>query len=329
MKREELLYMGHPSQKYDAEEHRLKGGKGEGMRLLEIHNGKGMLITLCPDRCLDITRLHFKGDNMGYFSPCGYVAPPYYDDAGVGFLRSFTAGFLTTCGLRNAGNPSEDDGEALGLHGRIGNTPADVCSHWIEEQAGEDVIRIQATMSEARVGGEKLTLHRSMAVYTHQNKIRIQDTVKNEGTAVESLMLLYHFNMGYPLLTERAILTIPAEKIIPRNEHAATGLQDWMKMEKPTRDYEEMCFYHTVKKNERGMREVSLYNPNLHKGVKLSFDLPRFMQWKMMGQREYVLGLEPGNCTIDGRKNAREKGELDRLPGGEQITYTIEIELYE
>lgn len=33
-------YIGHDSQCYGIEEHRLAGGKGDGMRLLEISNGK-------------------------------------------------------------------------------------------------------------------------------------------------------------------------------------------------------------------------------------------------------------------------------------------------
>ena len=35
-------YIGHESQLGGVEEHRLVGGKGSGMRLLEINNGRGM-----------------------------------------------------------------------------------------------------------------------------------------------------------------------------------------------------------------------------------------------------------------------------------------------
>lgn len=98
-------YLGHPSQLYGAEEHRLVGGKGDGMRLFEIRNGRGLELTVSADRCADIARLTFKGDNMGYFAPSGYVSPAYYDREGDGFLKSFTAGFLghlrlTTVGRR-------------------------------------------------------------------------------------------------------------------------------------------------------------------------------------------------------------------------------------
>ena len=70
-------YLGHESQLYGIEEHRLIGGKGDGMRLLQIHNGKGLDLTVSPDRNGDITRLRYKGMNMSYLSPSGYVAPAY------------------------------------------------------------------------------------------------------------------------------------------------------------------------------------------------------------------------------------------------------------
>src|SRR5262245_47486491 len=98
-------YIGHESQTARVEEHRLVGGRGDGMRLFEMNNGRGLELTVAADRCCDIYRLAFRGMNMGYFSPTGYVAPAYYDRADMGFLKSFTAGFLTTCGLQTAGSP--------------------------------------------------------------------------------------------------------------------------------------------------------------------------------------------------------------------------------
>ena len=88
-------YIGHDSQLYGVEEHRLVSGKGDGMRILEVTNGKGMELAITPDRAGDIARLRFRGINMSYLSPCGYVAPAYYDSTGSNWLKSFTAGFLT------------------------------------------------------------------------------------------------------------------------------------------------------------------------------------------------------------------------------------------
>ena len=89
-------YIGHPSQIFDVRESRLTGGKADGMRVLEVRNGKGLEFTVSLDRCADIPYLFYKGNSMAYIAPCGMVGPHYYDNSGINFLKSFTAGFLTT-----------------------------------------------------------------------------------------------------------------------------------------------------------------------------------------------------------------------------------------
>ena len=80
-------YVGHPSQLCSVEEDRLQGGKGDGMRLLQIRNAAGVELTISADRCADISRLIFKGDNMGYFSPCGGLPDHLRADRGRLALR--------------------------------------------------------------------------------------------------------------------------------------------------------------------------------------------------------------------------------------------------
>ena len=63
MKTEIRNYVGHETQLYGVEEHRLVGGKGDGQRLYEVHNGCGLDLTVSPDRNCDIPRLRCKGIN--------------------------------------------------------------------------------------------------------------------------------------------------------------------------------------------------------------------------------------------------------------------------
>ena len=44
----ERAYYGHESQLFGVEEYRLTGGKGDGMRLLQVRNGKGLDFTSPP-----------------------------------------------------------------------------------------------------------------------------------------------------------------------------------------------------------------------------------------------------------------------------------------
>lgn len=316
-------YIGHDSQLAGVEEHRLVGGKGDGLRLYEAHTAAGLDLTLSPDRCCDIFRLRYQGVNLSYLSPCGYVAPAYYDSVGDHWLGSFTAGFLTTCGLNNVGSPNVDEGEALPLHGSIANTPAE--HSWWEETA--DAFVFHAVVKDETIFGRKLRLTRRVSVSKEAASFTITDTIKNTGGRTEPFEILYHMNMGYPLLDEDSVVDIPSSSVAPRDGHAAEDIANWMRMEKPTAGYQERCYYHTF---ADGKGFASIFQPKNGVRLTISFnanELDGFVEWKMMGVRDYVLGLECGNCYADGRNVMREKGMLKFLAPGEEKQYRVTIDL--
>ena len=318
-------YIGHESQLRGVEEHRLVGGKGDGMRLYEIHNGTGLDMTISPDRNGDITRLRYKGINLSYFSPCGYVAPAYYDKVGSNWLQSFTAGFLTTCGLQAVGSPCEDAGELLPLHGSIANIPCEK-SYWTEEEV---TFTIHTETKDEVLFGRKLVLSRKIVISKIKSEFEITDTITNTGDRVEPFEILYHMNMGYPLLDEDSVVMIPSVEVLPRDTHAKEDIANWMHMEKPTAGYQERCYYHKFT-DEKGYAKI--YQPKLGIGLEITFDaeeLDGFVEWKMMGVRDYVLGLECGNCYPDGRNVMRKTGMLKFLQPGEKKTYTVKINIKE
>lgn len=309
-------YIGHPNQLFGVEEVRLVGGRGDGMRMLCVRNATGLFFMVSADRAADIVRLSVRGDNYAYFAPCGFVAPAYYDKNA--FLSSFTAGFCTTCGLTAVGTPCTDEGEETPLHGTASNIPCENIYHYIEN----DEIHIRATVRDASLFGRKLLLTREYICPLYKNEIRLIDVIENTGTEDSPLEVLYHCNMGYPLLDETARLDIPHHGVTPRNEHSATGLGTATEIEGPQRGYTEMCFYYEMS----GTPTVTLMNERLGRGVSITYDtaeLPFFTEWKMMGEGEYVLGLEPGNCLPDGRAAQRAMGRLETLAPGAKKTHHL------
>lgn len=316
-------YIGHPSQLYGVEEVRLIGGKADGMRLMQVHNADGLAFVVSADRCADISRVSYKGVNMSYFAPCGYVAPTYYDDRGAGFLKSFTAGFFTTCGLTNVGPACQDDGESLPQHGTIGNLPCERI--WWEET--DDSIEIHAQVNDSRMFGRKLMLTRVISCKKHESIIKISDTVENQGDCTSPLMLLYHMNLGYPLLSEQTQIFISSVRVEPCTPYAAEGLSSWAVMPPPRKGAQEQCYDHYFAKE--GCARV--YNPQIRKGLELTFDpqvLDHMTQWKMPGFRDYALGLEPGNCTTAGRDEDRKNGNLKFLQPGESKTFELTVRFF-
>lgn len=304
---EEKKYVGHIDQLLRVKRIRLQDGKADGITMLDVQNRSGMHFNVNVSRGLDITNVEFLGQNLGFISPCGIVSPEYFDDKGLGFLKSFTAGFMTTCGLKVVGAPCEYDGKTYGLHGNVSHTPAEDVTYVIEEDEENPYVKITGIVRDAVIFGDKLVLKREIKCGYKKRKITIKDRVINEGYTKAHHMILYHCNIGYPLLTEKSEIFIPSKEIKARTTHAEKGIKDWMKSEVPDEHYEEMCYYHTLKSDERKMTAVAVFNYELNMGVAIEFDthsLDQFIQWKMMGAGDYVMGLEPCNSTIDGIANS-------------------------
>ena len=211
---------------------------------------------------MDISRISYNGTNMGYFAPCGYVAPAFYDDKGEGFLKSFTAGFLTTCGLNAAGSPCIDEGVEYPLHGTISNTP---CENYYYTEDDEK-ITVCAQIRDASLCSVKFLMCRTYVISKKYNSFNIIDSIENIGTVDAPCMLLYHFNMGYPLLSENSKVVIPHNSAVPRNERAKQEFNRKLVMEKPQEDYEECCFYYDVIDKD-GVATVGIFNPDIKKGL--------------------------------------------------------------
>lgn len=322
-------YVGDSTQLYSVKEYQQIGGKADGTKAIDIKNGLGLDLTISASRGADITYLNYKGDNYSFISPAGVVAPEYFSDKGNDFLRSFTAGFLTTCGLSYAGAACTDEEAKLGLHGRISHTPAEEFSYKVVNEYHPE-IHVEARMREAVLFGENLCMNRKYIIKTDSNQIILEDTVENIGFRKVPHMMLYHINLGYPLLSEDAKLTLPSVKVTPRDARAATGLDTHADVSVPMDDYDEMCFFHQLAFDADGMSKMSLYNSKISKGLSITYDaktLDRFVQWKMMQKGEYVMGLEPSNCHVYGRKTAREDGSLKYILPQEQIKYSLAFDI--
>jgi hypothetical protein len=311
----------------------LEGADGleRGSRILDVWTGSGLTFQVQADRAMDITACHFRGIALNWLSPVREVHPSYYEPAGLGWLRTFGGGLLATCGLDQFGTPSRDDGEALGLHGRISNTPARNVGYRAAWEGAEYVLEVSGEVRQARLFGENLVLRRMIRTSLGSSTIRIQDVVTNEGFAPHPHMILYHFNIGFPMLSEQARLDIAADLSEPRDETAAAGLAYWPTFQAPTPGFSEQVFHHMPSAGDDGQCCIELSNPSIGLRLRWTYpqaSLPHLFQWKMMGEGAYVLGVEPANSGgIMGRAAARDAGDLPSLEPGESATYDICLEV--
>lgn len=305
-------------------------GKAKGVSTLRVRTGTGLEFWVVPDRGMDIFEATFQGISLCWHSPTGLVHPAYYSARGAGWLRSFSGGLLATCGLTTAGTASEDNGESLGVHGSISNTPAEAVS-WSERWQGDDCLfTVSGKVRETSVHGPNLVLERTISSSLRSESFSLHDVVENQGARASPLMVLYHFNFGFPLLTERSVMHAPSRAVEPADDWAARTKETWNRFEAPQQGIEERVYFHQMAPDPAGRVTVVLVSDGERPefGIALSYDsntLPRFVQWKMTGTNHFVLGLEPANCWTLGRKAERDRGTLQMLSPGERREFRLEL----
>lgn len=316
--------IGDISQLGGALEFTYTSGKARGATAIEVRNGSGLRFVILPNRGMDIAYAEFKGIPFSYISKTGIVEASHYDEPD--FLRSFSAGLLTTCGLTYMGAPCKDQGQELGAHGRIANVPAydvGIVQEWRED---DYVIEVRGKVREATVFGENMVLTRTITTKFGDNKIYIHDEIENEGFQDTPLMVLYHMNFGFPLISSSTVLTTNCINMRPRDVDAEPGVNEACSFSEPVPNYKEQVFY----RDSVEQSFAKLENPDLNLAVKVKFskeELPYFVEWKQMGEQEYVVGLEPATYPPDGRAAARKRNELLVLKPQEIRIHNLIIEV--
>ena len=326
-----LRRVGHTSQLGGLKQYTLSAGARRRIRAVDFRTTQGLEFTVLLDRGMDISEARYRGQSLCWRSPAGDVAPSFYNPHGLEWLRTFTGGLLTTCGLTNVG-PATAESDETGLHGRFSAVAADEVA--VEEDwSGESpVLRVSGLLREASLFGANLEVRRTITARGDGKGLCLRDTITNVGSRTSPCMLLYHINLGFPLIDAGTELQLTGSKCEPRDAEAADGQAEWGKMGAPIAGYQEKVYFHTITPDAEGKATVTVRNPKLGLGVRLRYDpaeLPCFTEWKMMGEKEYVLGTEPGNCLPMGREAKRAAGRLVELAVGQQITAGFGFEVVE
>lgn len=329
-KRQLLERVGDVSQVAGIKRYRMEEGKRNSILAADMVNGSGLGITILPGRGMDIANAAYKGIPLAWISKCNLVSSSYYEEPGIGWLRNFFGGLLTTCGLTYAGAPCIDGGRELGLHGRISNTEADeVCcdSEWVND---DYIMKVSGKVKESVVFGENISLLRNISMKMGENRIYIDDTIENLGFDPQPFMVIYHMNFGFPLIDEGTKLYVTSDSITGATEKANKFIKDYDTMSGPVHGIEESVFYHKCYTDDAGLAYSLILNNNLKLGVLLRFncnELPNVSEWKMMGQGDYVLGVEPCNCKTLGRALERQSGSLRFIQPFETRKIHIELDI--
>ena len=261
----------------------LSEGREKGLDVLDCDNGKIRFLLNVSKAC-DIMQLYHEGQNVSFISKNGFTKRE------TPFLRRFEGGMLYTCGLDSVGGR-----DGFELHGTLHNIPAEI----IRAECNENGITVEAIIRDTALFGKNLVLKRKIFTAIGGDSVTLEDTLVNEGYKAEEYCLLYHINVGYPMLDDGVKVIADVESYTPRTAWAKQNEATMYEMNASTPNQEETCYFLNLKKPE-----ITLVNEKIGKEFTVSYSgdtLPCFVEWKSMASGDYALGLEPCTTELDNR----------------------------
>lgn len=259
----------------------LTDGKEAGLKIVEVNNGK-LRFLLNESKALDIAQLWHEGTNISFVSKNGLTARE------TNFTNRFEGGMLYTCGLDSVGGRV-----GFELHGTHHNMPAKI----LRVECAEEGITVVAQIEETELFGKNLAFTRTVKTAIGSDSVTIEDTLENRSYRDEEYCLLYHVNLGYPMLDEGVSIQAEEEQVTPRTLWAKERIGDRSIFTADVPNEEERCYFIKHK-----TPTVTVRNEKLGKTFALSYSqdtLPCFVQWCSAASGDYALGLEPSTTFLD------------------------------
>lgn len=313
-----------PSGQWNIVKRRLHAGVSAGVDLLEVRAGH-VAATIVPTRGMGLLEMRAGSVRLGWDSPIEHPVHPRHvplaEPSGYGFLDGPNE-LMFRCGLESLGKPDFDEDGCLRypLHGRIANLPAHYLAVELNEAEGR--CRIAGLVAERRFLRQKLLLETEYVIDVNASTIHWSDCVHNVGGTPASMQMMYHVNLGPPVLDPGARFAAPIVKVSPRDAAAQSGeMQQWNVFEPPQADYQEQVYFLQLKGDSKGRSAVVLHNAAGVFGACLRFDLnqlPWFTLWKNTQAVEdgFVTGIQPGTSFPNPKSFEQSQGRTITIAPG-------------
>lgn len=280
-------------------------GEAKDLSVIDCNNGK-LRFLINESKACDIMQVYHKGVNISFISKNGFTKRE------LPFASRFEGGMIYTCGLDNAGRR-----EGFEIHGSLHNTPSEVTRCDIQD----GTITVEAVMRCTALFGKNLVLRRRITSKLLGDTVTLEDVLTNEGYRDENYCLLYHTNLGYPMLDEGAELKLDFSACESRGEWARENESGMLVASDAVPNIPECCYFLKMR-----TPTAMLENKRLGKKFVMNYSadtLPCFVVWRSMASGDYALGFEP--CTTE----LSEKFKYRTLTPGESVSFSVELSVFD
>jgi len=191
-------------------------GYARGSRFLDFRTGSGFRFSVNVDRGMDPGYAEFNGASLAWLPPKIFPAPSFWENDDHAWVRFILGGLCNTAGLVTIGNPQTVDvshfkfhsrhEDRYGTHDRVAILPASQFNYGERWEGERCFLWAEGTVRQEIVYGENLLLRRRYEAEVGTSSFTLRDVVRNDGFYSTPHQLLYHFNIGYPVVDEGAEL---------------------------------------------------------------------------------------------------------------------------
>jgi len=280
-------------------------GRERGLDVIDCDNGN-LRFLLNVSKGLDIMQMYHRGQNLSFVSRNGFTAE------NIDFMSRFEGGMLYTCGLDSIGGR---DGYVA--HGTYHTFPAQVLTARCDKQG----IVVEALVRDTAMFGQDQVMKRRITSDIGGDCIVVEDSLTNLSFKEQNYCLLYHVNVGYPMLDAGAEVRLNEKSCCGRTPWATQNMESRFEMEEPVVDTEETCYF--IEMNEP---RAGIVNKTIGKEFVLDYSgdtLPCFVEWKCMVSGDYALGLEPCSCLLD------DRFAYSTIQAGQTIDFKLKLSVRE
>lgn len=317
-------------------------GPSRGVRYLEFRTGTGFSFEVAVERGMDVGHCDYRGKSLAWIPTTGLPGPWYFErQEAFGWLRTALGGLNNTAGMVHIGNPETADvshynfparaQETYGVHDRAAMLPGRLTQYGERWEGDECWLEAEGKTVQAQAYGEHLVLTRRYRAKLGESRYVMLDQVVNEGWLPTEHMYLYHMNVGFPVVEEGSELIAPvlAPPAVPDGLPVG-DTEAYRRFVAPQKGWQLQGFELELGAEADGRVPVAVVNPDGF-GIYVVYkqeQFPHYLEWRMMGEGQYAVGIEPCTNTF-GRDIARQRGQLITLQPGERREYEIEVGVIE